>query len=102
MKVVIAPVAQRRINEVSDWWRENRLSASDVFRDELRDLIQRLKEMSPNSRLGVRAERTIKGLEAWRVRLTKTEQNVYYTVNEEKDELVIRTVWGARRRPLKG
>jgi hypothetical protein len=29
--------------------------------------------------------------------MPKTEQHVYYTVDDAADEIVIETVWGARR-----
>jgi plasmid stabilization system protein ParE len=34
----------------------------------------------------------------WRVLLPKTEQHIYYVVDEALDEIRILTVWGARRR----
>ena len=33
----------------------------------------------------------------WRVLPTKTEQHAYYTVDDTRDEVVMETVWGARR-----
>ncbi len=33
----------------------------------------------------------------WRILMPKAEQHIYYTIDEPADEVVIETVWGARR-----
>ena len=39
----------------------------------------------------------IEGESVRRILMPKTEQHVYYTVDDAADEVVIETVWGARR-----
>ena len=39
----------------------------------------------------------IEGEPVWRILMPVTEQHVYYTVNDAAAEVVIETLWGARR-----
>jgi hypothetical protein len=41
--------------------------------------------------------RTLDGEVVWRLLLPKCAQHVYYAVDEASGEIVIYTVWGARR-----
>ncbi len=41
---------------------------------------------------------TIKGAPIWLVLMPVTEQHVYLSIEEQIDEVVIETVWGARRK----
>ncbi len=69
------------------WWRENRLSAPTLFDDELAELIERLKA---KTELGVAYE-TVDGEAIRRVLLRRSEQHVYYAVEDDG------VMWGARR-----
>lgn len=40
----------------------------------------------------------IEGEPVRRILMPRTEQHVYYSIDDAADELVIETVWGARRR----
>jgi hypothetical protein len=40
----------------------------------------------------------IEGNPIWRVLMPVTEQHVYFSIDEEADEIVFETVWGARRK----
>jgi len=44
-----------------------------------------------------RVHSQIEGETVWRILLPRTEQHVYYSVNDTADEVVIETIWGARR-----
>lgn len=99
MNVEISSVAAERIAEVRQWWRRNRPAASDVFSDELDALISRFAQMTPRSRLGTLYATTGDG-QLWRFRLPASQQNVFYTVDEERQLVQIRTIWGAQRGPL--
>jgi len=41
--------------------------------------------------------RALGGETVWRLLLPKSAQHVYYAIDETKGEVVIYTVWGARR-----
>ena len=93
MIVEILPRARQRIKVVAGWWKKNRPDASTLFDDELAYLVETLK-LHPF--LGSIYE-IIDGVTIRKARLRKTEQNVYYSVDEARDLISIHTVWGARR-----
>jgi hypothetical protein len=37
------------------------------------------------------------GVMIWRVLLSRTEQHVYYWIDEANETVIIRMIWGARR-----
>jgi plasmid stabilization system protein ParE len=86
--------AKARIRHQDEWWRSHRLDAPDLFKEELAVTFSRIARHTK-----VRRPHTqIEGEPVWRVFMPRTEQHVYYTVNEAADEIVIETVWGARRK----
>ena len=93
MIVEILPRARQRINVVAAWWRKNRADAPTLFEDELADLIEKLKV---HPVLGGIHE-TVAGATILKARLRKTEQSVYYSVDEARGRISIHTVWGGRR-----
>jgi plasmid stabilization system protein ParE len=90
--VRVSARAEARIKKIDEWWRSCR-DTVDLFKDELAEAFVRIasapKRRSPYS--------TIAGRSVWRILLPKTEQHVYYTLDDARDEVVIETVWGARR-----
>lgn len=93
MKVRISARARARIRKLDEWWRANRLDAPDLFKDELAAAFWRiLRAPKVRQQYGL-----IEGQPVWRVLMPVTEQHVYYTVDDAADEIVIETVWGARR-----
>lgn len=92
MKLRVSARAQARIRTIDEWWRKHR-DAKELFKHELADAFDRIgrapKLRPPYSE--------IEGQQVWRILMPKTEQHVYYTVDEELDEIVVETVWGARR-----
>ena len=93
MKVRFSPRAQRRVRVVAQWWRANRPAAPRLFDEELDALIERLKT-KPD--LGTEYQ-IIDGEIVRRALLPKSAQHVYYVADEASAEVVIYTVWGARR-----
>ena len=92
MKVTLSRRAEREMARIDARWRVERPAAPDLFHDELDALIDVLPT-SPN--MG-------KAYGVWhddqlvrRVMLEKSEYHVYYAV--EDDEIVVITIWGARR-----
>ena len=93
MIVEILPLARRRIRVVDAWWRKNRADAAALFNEELADLIERL----PVHPLLGSVYEIVDGATIRKTRLRRTEQNVYYSVDEAKGVISIHNVWGARR-----
>jgi plasmid stabilization system protein ParE len=94
VKIRISGRARARIRDQDAWWRQNRSEAPDLFKQELRIAFERILR-APKVRP---VHATIEGAPVWRVRLPVTEQHVYFTIDDAVDEVVIETVWGARRK----
>lgn len=94
MKIRVSGRARVRIQRQDEWWRSHRIDAPDLFKQELTTAFQRIlpapKIREPYGDLG--------GEPVWRVLMPKTGQHVYYTVDDDAAEVVIETVWGARRK----
>lgn len=94
MNIRISERARRRIRAEDEWWRQNRSDAADLFKQELAETFDRIVR-APRAR---RVYATIEGSPIWRVLMPATEQHVYFSIDEQVDEAVIETVWGARRK----
>jgi len=93
VKIRVSGRARVRIRKLDDWWRNHRLKAPELFKQELAAAFERIQQVpKPRPPYG-----QISGEPVWRVLMPKTEQHVYYTVDEVAAEVVIQTVWGARR-----
>jgi plasmid stabilization system protein ParE len=91
--VKFSPRARRRVTLVSSWWRSNRRAASMLFDEELEHAIQQL-ETQPT--LGA-VYQSVEDEVVRRLLLPKTQQHVYYVIDEALRAVVIYTIWGARR-----
>lgn len=96
MRVKLAPLAQQRAQIITAWLRKHRPGSEEVFDREFDVVIDRLASISPLGPLGT-AQGTCRGKTLWRVLLPKSQQHMLYTIDEAKDLIVIRTIWGARR-----
>jgi plasmid stabilization system protein ParE len=93
VKVSFTPRARRRAITLATWWRKNRPAAPDLFDQELERA--KLKLLSqPN--LGQLYE-TVRERVIRRLLLPKTEQHVYYSVDDAAHLVIVHTIWGARR-----
>ncbi len=77
-----------------EWWRLNRSDAPDLFKQELADAFDRIVRAPRVRRVYARIE----GDPIWRVLMPVTERHVYFSIDEKAEEVVIETVWGARRK----
>lgn len=93
MKVAFTPRARRRVVEVRAWWRANRPAAPELFEHELAEAVRALAEQPGLGRVYA----AVAGRAMRRLLLRKTEQHLYYTVDEASQILEVHTVWGARR-----
>jgi hypothetical protein len=94
VSVRVSGRAKARIRHQDEWWRSHRLDAPNLFKEELPITFSRIARHTKVRR----PHAQIEGEPVWRVFMPRTEQHVYYTVNEAADEIVIETVWGARRK----
>jgi plasmid stabilization system protein ParE len=94
VKIRISGRARARIRKQDEWWRQNRSEAPDLFKQELRVAFERILR-APKVRT---VYATIECAPVWRVLMPVTGQHVYFTVDDAADEVVIETVWGARRK----
>lgn len=96
MKVKLAPRALYRARIIKTWWRDHRPGTEKLFEQELEHLTSKLRSMSSRSPLGT-VHGISHGAAIRRVLLPKTEQHVYYSIDEANDIVIIHTIWGARR-----
>lgn len=83
--------ATREVEEIDEWWRSNRPSASDLFLTELERMLSALALMPT---LGAPAK-TERARDVRRLLLRKTRYHVYYRVRGETLEVL--AVWHAAR-----
>jgi plasmid stabilization system protein ParE len=75
------------------WWRENRPDTADLFAHEL-DAARRLITAFPEMGVPyVQREGTL----VRRVLMPKTQNHVYFEIDEENDVVMILALWGAPR-----
>ncbi len=79
---------------VATWWRAHRPDVAALFEEELEAATQKLATLPPTPGL---VYETVQGKVIRRLLLPKTEQHVYFWIDEALDKVVIHTVWGARR-----
>lgn len=92
MNFRLTPRALLEAKRKKTWWQENRPEAPDLFDEEMRAVIERVRS-SPT--LGVVYPAKFRAL-VRRVLLPKTENHLFYAVRE--GEIVILSVWGARKK----
>lgn len=96
MRIQLAPRAQQRARIIKTWWWKHRPGMEHVFEQEFAYVTSKLTAISPLSPLGT-AQGSHRGKTLWQILLPKSEQHLLYTIDEAKDLIVVRTLWGARR-----
>ena len=90
-RVRFTATAQRHVRQEKTWWLDNRLHG-DLFATEVEEALRVLSLLpgagTPYSAAGIRDLR--------RLYVRKLGCHLYYTFDEH--EVVVRAVWGARRR----
>jgi plasmid stabilization system protein ParE len=94
VRIRVSPRAAEKIRAEDEWWRAERRDAPELFKQELAATFDRILR-APKSR---KQYGLISGDPVWRVLMARTEQHIYYTVDDAADEVVVETVWGARRK----
>jgi plasmid stabilization system protein ParE len=92
--VRIEPQALERIDTINAWWREHRPHAPNLFDDELDACLERLPNIA-----GKRGFYTTMpdGTDVWRELLKRSQQHVYYWIDDEAGIVHVISVWGAKR-----
>lgn len=96
LRLYITPRAARRAGIVSSWWEANCGGPHNLFQREYEQLLLQLATVTLRSLLGTRYTKGNKA-NTWRVRLKKSQQYVYYSIDEAADVVEIIMIWGARR-----
>jgi plasmid stabilization system protein ParE len=92
VKLRITPRGLAEAKRRKTWWRRNRPAAPELFEEEFRAALAMLMTTPI---MGIPYEADV-GFSVRRVLLKKTAFHVYFGLNGE--ELVVLSVWGARRR----
>ena len=93
MKLRVGKLAQRQAARIERWWREHRLLAPDLFTDELEQIFAHLCEQAG---AGVRWP-TARRPKLRRILMPRTENHVYFQVDEATRTVHVLAVWGAPR-----
>lgn len=92
MKIRFTPEARARVAIVGTWWRRHAM-VPELFERELADALEKLL-VRPT--LGI-AYRAVRGRVIRRMLMSKTQQHLYYSVDENEDAIIVHVIWGARR-----
>ena len=90
MKIRFTVEARTRVRSIGAWWRRHGI-VPDLFERELAEAQEKLLAMPA---LGV-PYRTVRGRVVRRILMPKTQQHLYYSLDE--DTIAVHMVWGARR-----
>ncbi len=86
--------AARQVEEAGRWWRENRLSAPDVLREELE---RALELIAAQPQVGARA-RNVAVASVRRLLLSRVGYHLYYRISDTTPEgIQIIAFWHAKR-----
>jgi plasmid stabilization system protein ParE len=92
ISVRIEPTAERQLEFLAAWWRENR-RATPSLKELLREAFKRIR-FAPH---GGTIYTELEGWTIRRVQIKRTPYMLYYYVDEMKREAVIITAWSAER-----
>jgi|SRR5450755_4047577 len=91
--VILAPATQVQARRISDWWRENRPSAPDLFDDEMAAALGRLADAPKTAQQYL----TVRGQLIRRALLPRTSCHIYFEVHDDRDLVRVVAVWHAAR-----
>lgn len=94
MIVLYSRRGRQRLLDVDQWWRANRRDSPELFRTELGEVLDRLKQMG--ERIG-KAYAVVDGVQIYKYPLKKTHQDIYYSIDRDADVLEVHSIWGSVR-----
>jgi plasmid stabilization system protein ParE len=93
VKVLIGARAEREIRRKADSWVTHSTISPELFWDELRAALRRLAVEPYAGRVWTSPS----GRQLYRLLLPATSNHLYYSYDAEKEILLVRSLWGARR-----
>jgi plasmid stabilization system protein ParE len=90
LRLRLTPRALAEAKRIKTWWRRKRLSAPDLFEDELDATLERALS---NPGLGLVYHDANLDVPVYRVLMPRTSHHVFYAVHG--GDLVVLSVWGA-------
>jgi hypothetical protein len=92
VRVRFAPEARDAAREKRAWWEKHRDKAPQLFREELRAAVARLRTVpAEGRRYAIESGRII-----WRVLMPKTGNHVYYRIDDTAGDVEVLTIWNAQ------
>ena len=93
MKLRIGRRAQRQADRMEDWWVANRPAAPTLFTDELEETFHLIAE-TPGVGISWPTQRrpTLR-----RILMPRTQNHVYFAVDENTQTVHVLSIWGAPR-----
>jgi len=92
VKLELSPRAMRELERRERWWRKNRRAAAELFEQELRTALERIRT-TPESGKIFRAD---SGRTYHRVLMPRTRCYVYYRI-VAPDQVLVASLWSAVR-----
>ena len=92
-RILITATAEEHVHTIQSWWTTERTAAPELFLRELGEALERLASF-PFSGAAYDVDQ-LPGVR--RVILRRSGYHVYYTINDEAGEILIRAVWHAAR-----
>jgi plasmid stabilization system protein ParE len=90
LRVELSDEAHAQVRDIDEWWRQNRLSAPDLFTAELTDALMRLERIASLGSPYEAGSRRVR-----RLLLRRTHYHLYFV--EEPDRRFVVAVWSAFR-----
>jgi plasmid stabilization system protein ParE len=94
MKLVFTREADRHVETIDAWWRENRADAPDLFTRELSEICAEVLRHPSliDSTYTIRSGRRVR-----RWLMPRTRNHLYFELDAANETIVVLAVWGARR-----
>jgi hypothetical protein len=92
VRVRFTPEARLAVRDKRIWWEQHREKAPGVFREELAEIVGKLRAGADEERQQYAA---LGGRIIWRILMPKTRNHVYYRVDEAAGQTEILLVWNA-------
>lgn len=87
-------LADREVQRIHRWWRENRPAVRTIFLD---DLVHIKQLLLANPELGIRIVH--QGKPVRRILLSRSKYHLYYQYLHEREEILVIDIYGATRSP---
>lgn len=93
MKLRIGKRAQQQAERIENWWGEHRSEAPTLFTDEIEQVFKTICERSDAGVSWPTARRP----KLRRILMPRTENHVYFQIDDDGDTVYVVSVWGGPR-----